>query len=69
MVTMVKIKNRSDCCGERLAQTSVKIGGKQCGKTPKKTKNGEWIVVKCKKPLKGLDIKLETTRKAYLHFE
>ena len=69
MVTMVKIKNRSDCCGERLAKTLVKIGGQQCGKTPSNTKTGQWIVVKCKTPLKGLDIKLETTKKTYLHFE
>lgn len=31
MVYGVKVMNRFDCCGERLASTMVTIGGQECG--------------------------------------
>jgi len=40
MVTYVRIRNRKDCCGPRLAKTTVKIGGKFCGSVQEGTQNG-----------------------------
>jgi hypothetical protein len=34
---MVKILNRKDCCGDRLAKTDVYIGVSKCGQTPAST--------------------------------
>jgi hypothetical protein len=30
-VTKIKVQNRRDCCGERLAFTDVFVGGSKCG--------------------------------------
>jgi hypothetical protein len=38
-INKVKIRNRKDCCGERLAKTVVFIGGKECGKIEAGTSN------------------------------
>jgi len=38
MVEKVRIKNRVDCCGERLTSTKVTIGGQVCGFLPAVTK-------------------------------
>jgi len=37
-VDKVRIKNRVDCCGERLTSTRVTVGGKLCGFLPVTTK-------------------------------
>jgi hypothetical protein len=52
--------NRKDCCGARLAGTRVLIGGKLCGKVEEKTANGQWYEVKCKEPIQGKMVRLET---------
>jgi hypothetical protein len=31
MVQSVRVKNRVDCCGERLTATMITISGKECG--------------------------------------
>ena len=31
LITTVRIRNRGDCCGERLAGTKIKIGNELCG--------------------------------------
>jgi hypothetical protein len=31
MIDSVRIKNRVDCCGERLTLTMITIGGQECG--------------------------------------
>ena len=39
------------------------IGGKFCGSYPNKMKGGNnWIEVKCKNPVSGKSIKIETTK-------
>jgi len=65
-VYSVRIRNRKDCCGQRLAMTKVMIGSQLCGQTPAKTTNGAWYTVQCSKGLKGGEIKLVTTRNEYL---
>jgi len=70
MVTQVRIKNRGDCCGERLSKTNIFIGDKLCGRIPNipKNRNGRWYTLVCRNPIKGDSVKIETTRDDYLHF-
>jgi hypothetical protein len=65
MIDRVRIRNRHDCCGNRIAGTKVTIDGEECGTIPGGG-NGQWIEVKCKKPLVGKEIQLTTTRNDYL---
>ena len=39
-VDRVRIRNRRDCCGNRLAGTDVFIGGQKCGQVEPGTSNG-----------------------------
>jgi hypothetical protein len=66
LVESVKIKNRTNCCGERLRLVRVDIGGVECGKLPSSTKTNQWYTVKCAKPLVGGEIQLTTTVANYL---
>jgi hypothetical protein len=70
MITQVRIKNRANCCGERLSKTNIFIGDKLCGRIPDIPKNhlGKWYTLVCKSPIMGDMVKLETTRDDYLHF-
>jgi len=45
-VNEVKILNRSDALGERLANAHVTISGKDFGFLPSETFTGEWYVLK-----------------------
>jgi hypothetical protein len=65
-IDRVRIRNRRDCCGGRLADSEVFIGGESCGKVEKGTKNGQWYTVKCQNDLKGNQITIKTTRNDYL---
>jgi hypothetical protein len=65
-VYQVKIKNRADCCGGRLARTKVMIGSQVCGHVQNGTRNGAWYTVKCKRPVRGDRVRLITTRNTYL---
>lgn len=42
---VVRILNRKDCCGNRLAGVKVSIGGAECGTVPNGTKNGQWYTI------------------------
>lgn len=66
---MVRIKNRSSCCGSRLAFTTVWVGAEECGSVQAGTVKGEWYEVTCAKPVRGANVKLQTTTNTYLHFE
>ena len=55
VVEKVRIRNRHDCCGTRIAGTKVTVDGQLCGTIPS-AGNGAWIEVKCTKPLKGKEI-------------
>jgi len=59
-ITQVRIKNRADCCGERLSKTNIFIGDKLCGRIPniKKNRNGKWYTLVCKNPIMGDSVKL-----------
>jgi hypothetical protein len=46
LVEKVKVKNRHDCCGNRIAGTKITISGQFCG-TITGGSNGQWIEVKC----------------------
>jgi hypothetical protein len=46
-IDRVRILNRRDCCGDRLAKTSVLIGNTVCGQVEQGTQNGKWYEVKC----------------------
>ena len=59
-VTKVRIKNRLDCCGERLAKIKVFIGDKLCGQLPDTTKDGAWYEVSC--DFIGAEVKLVTVQ-------
>jgi hypothetical protein len=61
MVDRVKILNRRDCCGERLAGTKVFIGHKFCGSVAGGTRNGQWYEVKCSGPTWGGKVRLVST--------
>jgi hypothetical protein len=65
-IAMVKIRNRKDCCGQRLAKTKVFIGTQLCGQLPDKTQNGKWYVVQCKSRIKSNFVKLVTVQNEYL---
>jgi hypothetical protein len=65
-IDRVKIRNRRDCCGARLAGTAVFIGGKECGKVESGTSNGRWYTVNCQGSIQGDKIELKTTRNEYL---
>ena len=65
--TKIRIKNRSDCCGERLAKTKVMISGKLCGSIQNKTETGKWYEVKCN--IKGKEVKLVTVQNTWLQIE
>lgn len=52
LIERVRIRNRHDCCGERIAGTKVTVDGQLCGTIPS-AGNGAWIEVKCTKPLSG----------------
>jgi integrin beta 3 len=65
-IDRVRILNRKDCCGGRLAGTEVFVGGEKCGKVESGTRNGQWYTVKCQNDLKGSQITLKTTRNEYL---
>jgi hypothetical protein len=54
-VERVRVKNRHDCCGERLTGTKITIDGEFCGTIPA-TGNGQWAEVKCARPLLGKEI-------------
>jgi hypothetical protein len=62
----VRVLNRRDCCGNRLARTIVTVDGKECGRVQTGTKNGQWYDVTCKSPLFGKTIRLTTEQKTYL---
>jgi hypothetical protein len=55
LVERVRVKNRHDCCGGRIAGTKVTISGQFCATLPS-AGNGAWIDVKCAKPLRGTEI-------------
>jgi hypothetical protein len=65
MIESVRIRNRHDCCGDRLTGTKITIDGQFCGTIPS-TGTGAWADVKCAKPLRGKEIQLTTTRNDYL---
>jgi len=65
-VDRVRIRNRRDCCGARLAGTEVFIGNESCGKVEAGTRNGQWYTVKCQTDLKGSSVTLKTTKNEYL---
>lgn len=68
-VTVVRIRNRKDCCGQRLARTRVEIGGELCGTLPGKTRNNQWYTITCSKPVEGDDVKLITVQNTYLSIQ
>jgi hypothetical protein len=46
-VSEVRITNRADCCGDRLAGTEVWVGDRKCGVVPNGTTNGTVYTVQC----------------------
>jgi hypothetical protein len=63
-VTEVKILNRKDCCGDRLASSRIEVDGKLCGTLPSKTENGKWYSVQCN--IEGREIKVSNVKSAAL---
>jgi len=70
VITQVRIKNRGDCCSERLSKTNVFIGTTLWGRMPNipSGRPGKWYTLECKSPVIGNSVKLVTTRDDYLHF-
>jgi hypothetical protein len=63
----VRVRNRNNCCRNRLRGTKVSIGGSVCGQIDKLPGGNQlWVEVKCTKPVKGGMVILETTRAEYL---
>jgi len=69
-ITQVRIKNRSDCCSERLSGAQIEIGSQICGRIPNipTGRGGKWYTLECKNPVIVGSIKIVTTRDDYLHF-
>jgi len=69
-VTQVRIKNRGNCCGERLSGAKVFVGNNLCGKIPEipSGRNGKWYTLECFSAMIGNSIKVVTTQNQYLHF-
>jgi hypothetical protein len=65
VVEKVRVRNRHDCCGERLTGVKITIDGQFCGTIPP-TKQGAWVEVKCDKPLKGKEIRLTSPKTDHL---
>merc|ERR1711957_343078 len=63
----IRIKNRANCCPDRLDLTKVYVSGKLCGTIPKGTKKNTWYEVTCN--LTGNEIKLVTTQNTYLSIQ
>jgi poly(beta-D-mannuronate) lyase len=66
LIGKVKILNRRDCCGGRLARTKVFVDNQVCGEVQNGTRNGTWYEVRCAKPLYGRRIRLVTQQRTYL---
>jgi len=66
LISSVRIRNRIDCCGERLAGVIVKIDDQVCGSLPENTKSGEWYTVECSSAMTGYSVTLEMARNDYL---
>jgi hypothetical protein len=66
VVDRVRIRNRRDCCGGRLARTKVYVSNQYCGSVQNGTRNGQWYTVKCSRPMMGNQIKLVTVQRTYL---
>lgn len=69
-ITQVRIKNRNDCCSERLSRVNIFIGNQLCGRIPDipTGRAGKWYTLECKHPLIGNSVKIVTTTDNYLHF-
>jgi hypothetical protein len=69
-IMQVRIKNRGDCCGERLSGTNIFIGNTLCGRIPDipTGRNGKWYTLACKNPIIGNSVKLVTTNNTWLNF-
>lgn len=69
-ITQVRIKNRADCCAERLSGTKIFIGKALCGKIPniQAGRGGKWYTLECKSPIIGSSVRLVTTQDTWLHF-
>ena len=65
-VDRVRILNRRDCCGNRLAGTKVFIGNTYCGVIQQGTQNGKWYEAKCNVRVTGNQVKLVTQQNEYL---
>jgi hypothetical protein len=55
-VSKVKITNRQDCCGDRLAKTRVYIDDVLCGTIPDVTVTGDEHEITCTAPITGSKI-------------
>ena len=66
-IKKIEIKNRVDCCGERLAGVKVYVDDKLCGTLPNNTPKNTWFTVTCNN-LKGQRIKLVKPDNGYLAF-
>lgn len=55
------IKNRQECCYDRLGGNVITVDGQECAKIPTVTDNKD-LLVKCKKPIKGTTVKMTTTK-------
>jgi len=66
IIESVRVKNRHDCCGERLVGTRVTVDGKECGMITSNPGNGKYFDVKCKEPVMGKVIQLTTTKNTWL---
>lgn len=69
-IVQVRVKNRNDCCGERLSGTNIFIGNTLCGRIPEipTGRNGKWYTLECKHPIIGSSIRLVTTKDVPLNF-
>jgi hypothetical protein len=61
LIDRVRVLNRKDCCGDRLAGTMVFVDNTMCNSVQGDTRNGQWYTVKCNFPIFGKKIRLRTT--------
>jgi len=66
LFTRVRVRNRFDQCGQRIANTHVMIDDKFVGAFPGSCVDNEWFEFSCK-GVRGREIKLKTVTNTYLH--
>ena len=65
-IKKIVIRNRSDCCGDRLSLSDVFIGTTKCGQIENNAVTGKTYTVNCLPPAIGSFVEIKTTLAQWL---